>query len=853
MSVEHTAARPVAVGDEARQYSDARFRAVFDHAPIGQIYSTMDGIVTSVNEPLAAMLGYRPDEMVGHSVRGFAAPEELPFIRETMATLLAGQTKSVSAVRRFRHRDGHAVPVRVTSALLRDGAGEPKWWVSMATDLTEEEHNRAELERAHETTLLAAARLRLLHSIATAANEASTLDDLAPRVLAAAGTHFRWRGGALLRWTGDAVAPHVVRTHGVTPLDLGRLTRPVGDAVTVCSRSDRHVVVVPVAAGCTESVAFAFAADNADLDEDQSELLSLIGIEAARVVERDAAARQLRESENRFRSLFDSSPLPMGLTLGDSGTFSLVNAALCKMLGRRADELVGHSAREICHPDDIRLTDPAGAAAAAAPDRRHTFELRLLHSSGDVVHTMITLAWITAPDGTNQLLAQMEDITSRRMVEDMLRRQAEEDTLTGLANRAHLGRVLTDLGTRAGRCAVLFIDLDGFKLINDTRGHDVGDEVLLQVAGRLRGAVRPNDLVARFGGDEFVVLCAGDGDEGRTARLVADRIAQSLAEPMLTRSGPAFVTASIGIAGGTVCKDDPHALLQRADTAMYQAKRLGKDRHEFYDLRLHERALAHQRTESALRTALDDGRFILHYQPIVELCSERIVGFEALVRLVDEAGAIVPPDRFIQVAEQSGLIVSMGSWVLRESCGTIARLRELTGRKLTVSVNVAARQAARPDLAESVLAALAETGLPDDALCLELTESALLEADDSSLEQLTVLRDRGVLVGLDDFGTGYSSLSYLQRFPVSHLKVDRSFVSGMVTTPGDHAIVRAVTRLADDLGLAWVAEGVETPDQQDALLRPGPGFAQGHLFSPPVPEDVLLDVLSRQLVAPGQR
>jgi predicted signal transduction protein with EAL and GGDEF domain len=328
------------------------------------------------------------------------------------------------------------------------------------------------------------------------------------------------------------------------------------------------------------------------------------------------------------------------------------------------------------------------------------------------------------------------------------------------------------------------------------------------------------------------------------ARRVADRIEQSLRRPIKTEDGPAMVTASIGIAGGVIDRSAPQELLQRADAAMYQAKRLGKDRREIYDDHLHARAVEHQRTEAALRTALSDGRFTVHYQPIVNLADNTVVGFEALVRLVDEQGRLVGPDQFIAVAEQSGLVVPMGSWVLAESCRAIADLRVRTGRPYTVSVNIAARQAARTDLATTVLGALRAAGLPESALTLELTESALLEADETTLAQLVELRDRGVVIGLDDFGTGYSSLTYLRRFPVSHLKVDRSFVSNMDADPSDRAIVRAVTGLASELGLSWIAEGVETAAQRDLLAGLGPGLAQGYLFSRPVPRSELLHVVA---------
>ena len=822
----------------ARQESETRFRAVFDHAPIGQIFSDVGGTVSSVNAPMAAMLGYQPHEMIGRPVSHFTPPSEFDRIRVATDILLSGESLSASAVRRFRHRDGHEVPVRVTSALLRDHRGEPRWWVSMVVDLSGEERARAELEQAHDAALISARRLRLLHNIATAANEATGIGALAPRVLATVCDHFGWTAGALVRWYDGT--PVVVAAFGAVTELVANLAAPQPDAITVA----QGAVLVPLPAQGRS--ALVFPATTTGLGEDQREVLALVASETARVIEREAAAKRLRDSERRFRSVFDGSPLAMALTLGDSGTFGAVNNALCELLGRTREELAGFTARDLVHPDDVALTDLAGAAAMTAPDGRHQVELRFIHSSGAVVTTIVTLAWMDGPDGHKHLLAQLEDITARRTVEEVLRRQAEQDALTGLANRTLLGRILCEMGSAAKPCAVLFIDLDGFKLINDTRGHDVGDEVLLEVAARLRAAVRPSDVVARFGGDEFVVVCRTGlpGDEVVVARRVADRIEQALRRPINTQAGPAAVTASIGIASGCIDADLPYELLQRADAAMYRAKRLGKDRREIYDDDLHERALEHQRTEAALRNALADGRFAVHYQPIVDLGDSSITGFEALVRLIDEAGQLVGPDKFIAVAEQSGLIVPMGAWVLEEACRTIAWLRERTGRPYTVSVNIAARQAARSDLAATVHAALRASGLPESALTLELTESALLEADEATLAQLVDLRDSGVVIGLDDFGTGYSSLTYLRRFPVTHLKVDRSFVSGMDRDPSDLAIVRAVTGLASELGLSWIAEGVETVEQRDLLAGLGPGHAQGYLFSRPVASSDLLQVVS---------
>ncbi len=332
----------------------------------------------------------------------------------------------------------------------------------------------------------------------------------------------------------------------------------------------------------------------------------------------------------------------MGLTLGETGTYAQVNAALCELLGRDADELIGMPASAILHPDDIRLADPAGATALAAPDGRHRLEMRLVRKDGEVLTAMVTLAWVAAGDGARYLLAQMEDITARRAAEDMLRRQAELDGLTGLANRARLVGELGELAASRARVAALFLDLDGFKMVNDTRGHDIGDQLLVEVAHRVRAVVRSGDLVARFGGDEFVVLLCAE-DSSLSADRVASAMERALVEPVYTDAGPVRVTASIGLATGRVDASNPMQLVQRADAAMYRAKGLGKNRCESYGPQLHRQAMEYLRTESSLRNALDDDRFRVHYQPIVEVRSARIVGVEALLRLVDERGQLVSP------------------------------------------------------------------------------------------------------------------------------------------------------------------------------------------------------------------
>jgi diguanylate cyclase (GGDEF)-like protein/PAS domain S-box-containing protein len=564
-----------------------------------------------------------------------------------------------------------------------------------------------------------------------------------------------------------------------------------------------------------------------------------IQMEIRDVTEQAEAEDRVRASEERFRTVFTSSPLPMAVS-GPDGVLAAVNAALCTMLGMTEPELLGRRLED--------LAEPGGAS--------DTGERRFRHRSGDTVWGLPTTTPLSVRDDGSNTLIQIENVTARKTAEALLRHQAEHDPLTGLPNRGTMSRWLTGISPdELAATAVFFVDLDGFKLLNDSRGHAAGDSVLIEVGRRLRAAVRPDDLVSRFGGDEFVVVCRGLPDaDHRTA--IAGRIEAALAVPVTYQDELVTVTASVGVAYGHTELADATDLLRRADAAMYSAKRLGKDRTEVYDDHLHAAESSRARTEAVLRHALDEDRVVVHYQPIVDLRSGEIAGTEALVRLIDRDGQLVPPDRFITVAEESGLIVPLGTYVLRQACRQTAAWRAETGRPLSIAVNLSPRQAARSDLLVTVLSALEAAQLECSALSLELTESALLEVNDATLTQLTSLRDLGVGIGIDDFGTGYSSLSYLRQFPVTFLKVDRSFVRGVPAVADDTAVVAAVVGLAGALGLDCIAEGIETSEQLGTLQSLEAGLGQGFLFSRPLPACELGTLLTAGLpglsaTAPG--
>jgi diguanylate cyclase (GGDEF)-like protein/PAS domain S-box-containing protein len=565
-----------------------------------------------------------------------------------------------------------------------------------------------------------------------------------------------------------------------------------------------------------------------------------VHMEMRDVSEQTAVEAGLRESQERFHSVFLRSPLPMAVMEPD-GRFGAVNPALCALLGRREQDLLGRRLQDIRHPDEAALG--GGGVVPGTGQDPHRTEQCYEHRSGGVIWAVLTLTELWPGREGHYTLAQIEDVTAGKEAEHRRRHQAHHDLLTGLPNRAGVATRLAALSrTSLADLSVLFVGLDGFKLVNDARGHDIGDAVLVEVARRLRTVVRPQDLVARFSGDEFVVVCPGLPTTEESV-AVALLIGTAVSAPVAIPGDVVTVTASVGIAHATSALPDATDLLRHANLAMDRAKRSGWGRVQVSDEQLHADAESRACTETALRHAVEDERLTVHYQPIVDLDTGRIVAVESLARLTDCEGRLLPSDQFIAVAEETGLIVPIGGWVLRQACRQAAAWRAETGRQLSLSVNLSPHQVARPDLLDTVLEALEVSGLEHGALFLELTESALIEANDSALTQLTALRDLGVGIGIDDFGTGYSSLRYLRQFPATFLKLDRGFVAGITDVPADAAIVAAVAGLARDLSLGCVAEGVETPEQLDALRAMGVRLGQGFLFGRPMPAGDLTDLL----------
>jgi diguanylate cyclase (GGDEF)-like protein/PAS domain S-box-containing protein len=476
-------------------------------------------------------------------------------------------------------------------------------------------------------------------------------------------------------------------------------------------------------------------------------------------------------------------------------------------------------------------------------------ELSMSRADGAVVHHRAQLLVHKNDDGQSEFFsAVLHDISERKEIEHRLAHQAMHDPLTGLPNRAllldRLDRALRRARRQQRRVAVLFLDLDHFKVVNDSLGHGLGDRLLVSISERLQAALRPTDTVARFGGDEFVVLCEDLLDQ-QDAVAIAERVNEAVSGPFVIDDVEVFVGVSIGIAFPDSTDADPETLIRDADAAMYQAKDRGRARWVIFDNAMRASAVDRLDIENALRRALERRELRVFYQPMIELATGCVVGVEALLRWEHPERGLLLPGDFITVAEETGLIVPIGSWVLDHACRQVQRwqasMRDLP--PLVLAVNLSGRQLGHPRLVDDVAAVLNETAIDPSNVDLEITESVLMDDVEMSEETLGRLKRLGVKLVVDDFGTGYSSLSYLRRFPVDVLKVDRSFVDGLGSDSGDSAIVNAVVTLAHTLGLHAVAEGVETAEQLSELRRLGCDTAQGFYFARPATGDRIGELL----------
>jgi diguanylate cyclase (GGDEF)-like protein/PAS domain S-box-containing protein len=556
------------------------------------------------------------------------------------------------------------------------------------------------------------------------------------------------------------------------------------------------------------------------------------------ITEKKAADSALRTSEHKLRTLVANMNEGL-IEVDEDDRILFVNDSLCTMVGYSREELTGAQSSSLLFEEDRELVERLNRRRQQGQSDR--YEICLRSKEGNAVWTIVGGVPIFDANGTaTGSIGVFTDITERKNAERRLLHDAFHDALTGLANRAlfmdHLRMTIERRRSpHSNHFAVLFLDFDRFKLINDSMGHTEGDKLLKQIARRIESCTRTGDLVARLGGDEFVILVSEMVDEN-DAILVAERIHKVLKTPFVLNGREIFITTSIGIALSTTGHSNADEMLRDADIAMYHAKAKGKACHEIFDQEMHQAAGRQLQFETDLRQALERGQFRMYYQPIFDLRDGTLVGFESLLRWEHPERGLLAPGEFLSIAEESGLMLELGPWIMTESCRQLAewRKRDESSRKLIVGINLSRKEFLRHDLIEQVTRALETSHLDPRCLKLEITESHLMDNSDLAAKAVHRLQLMGVELCLDDFGTGYSSLCHLHRVAVSYLKIDRSFISRMAESAENGEMVSTIIKLARSLKMKVVAEGVETAEQAAGLRKLDCDYGQGYFFAPPL-------------------
>ncbi len=794
--------------------SAAKYRQLFENASDIIYVHDLEGNYLSINEAGASVFGFTVDEALALNMTKIIAPEHVELVRHNLAKKVGGETlQTVYEVDCFR-KDGERITLEVNSSIISKG-DTPVAVQGIARDITKRKRDE-ELKRKSEE------RYRDLFENA---NDLIYTHDLDGNFtsLNRTGEFITGysRDEALQMNIADVVAPEYIEGARTMTARKVEDERPTTYELEIIAKTG-HRVFLELSTRLIVSGGIPVGVQGIARD----------------ISERRLAQQNLHNAVSLFASTFESTAdgivvmnLDREITTCNNKFVEMWNVPNAIIENKCGKVLVGHVMDQMKDPD-VFVTNLENLFSDPLATTTEVLELL----DGRIYERYSQPQFMSGqPVGR---VCCFRDITERKLAEEKLRHYALHDTLTELPNRVEFMNQLRQAvergeGNDYAKFAVLFLDLDRFKVINDSLGHAVGDKLLIAIAERLKACVRPGDVVARLGGDEFTILLNRSGDTHEVTR-VAERLQLKISEPFKIDNYEVFTTASIGIIVSNKSRRTPEDFLRDADAAMYRAKESGKARYEVFDREMHVRNMNLLQVETDLRHAVERHEFEVLYQPIVDLATGRVAEFEALIRWRHPKHGMVSPNEFVGVAEETGLIIPIGKWILHESCRQIAEWRKRFSMPLSVSVNLSAKQLMHPTLTAQVKGVLQSTGLESSQLKLEVTESTVMEHHEKSLKVLSELDALGVALSTDDFGTGYSSLSYLQRFPFARLKIDRSFIDIMDKDEKSGAIVKTILMLGENLDIEVVAEGIETLTQLEKLRALGCKMGQGYYFSRPI-------------------
>jgi diguanylate cyclase (GGDEF)-like protein/PAS domain S-box-containing protein len=810
--------------EEAVRRSEERFRAMAQHASDIVAVLDADGSVQYSSPSASRILGYPDEDWLQRGAFDLVHPDDLGEVMRIFGRALE-----------------EPGPTRPTWVRVRHADGSWRWLEAIANNLLDEPAVGGIVVHARDVTEQREAAYALRRSERRYRGIVEDQTELICRYQS--DTTMTFVNEAYARYFDESIDDELIGARFIELIDesdrddtwaMIRSLTPTNPVVT-----HEHRVLAP-----DGDIRWQQWTNRVVLDDEG-------GIAEYQAVGRDVTDQRFAEDAARKSQALVSDQARVLQSIATGEELGAILDGLCRVV----EQHVPGSHCSIQFFDEDGSTVHHGSVTGP-PERR--WSLPIMSSTDQRYLGTFSVSWDEPrePDAEHKGVVELlEDLAAiaieRKKYEAKLAHQAHHDPLTGLPNRMLFLEFLQLAMARARRyrssVAVLFLDLDRFKVVNDSLGHDAGDELLVALGRRLRGVVRPGDTVARFGGDEFTVLCEDlpTADAREHAADVAERLLHVIQQPFLLDGDEQFLSASIGIALAGPGADRPEGLLRDADAAMYRAKERGKGRWELFDEIMRASARERLETENALHRALERGELRVHYQPVMSLRDQRCIGAEALVRWAHPDRGLITPEHFIDVAEETGLILPVGKWVIEEACRRSRQWRAVRGPSFVVSVNLSGRQLSNPELAEQVAAALDRTGADPAGLCFEITENVLMDDAEATIGAITSLKRLGVALSIDDFGTGYSSLGYLKRFPVDAVKVDRSFIDGLGSDSEDSAIVAAVVSLGHALGLTVIAEGVETDRQLSELVALGCDAAQGYLFAEPGPADDLLGCVDR--------